>query len=115
MTKILSIAISMTILFIVIELIREEKLTFKYALAWICVSLTAIFFTIFDHLLFKMAYGLGFVLPSNFIFFSLLSVLVFVSLLMTIFLCQQNSRNDILAQKIAMLEFEIEELKKRKK
>jgi len=72
----------------------------------------AIFFTVFDSFLFKIAYFFGFALPSNFIFFSLLSIFVFLSLLMTLFLCQQNRRNDIMAQKMAILEFEIEELKR---
>ncbi len=114
MVKILSIAVPLSALLLVIELIRQEKLTFKYAFGWICVSLVAIFFTIFDAVLFKIAYFFGFKLPSNFIFFSLLSVFVFLSLLMTLFLCQQNSRNDIMAQKMAVLEFEVEELKKGK-
>jgi len=114
MTKILSISVSLSVLFLVIELIRRERLTFKYAFGWMGVSMAAIFFTLFDSLLFKLAYFFGFELPSNFIFFSLLSVFVFLSLLMTIFLCQQNSRNDAMAQKIAILEFEMEELKRKK-
>jgi hypothetical protein len=40
-------------------------------------------------------------------------VFVFLSLLLTVFLCQQNSRNDVMAQKIALLEFELNELKKK--
>lgn len=58
---------------------------------------------------------LGFELPSNFIFFALFCVFVFLSLLLTVFLCQQNSRNDVMAQKIALLEFELKELKKKLK
>jgi hypothetical protein len=38
---------------------------------------------------------------------------VFLSLVLTVFLCQQNSRNDIMAQKIALLEFEIKQLKQK--
>ena len=33
--------------------------------------------------------------------------------LLTVFLCQQNSRNDVMAQRIALLEFELKELKKK--
>lgn len=110
--KFLTIFLSVIILFSVIELIRKEKLTFKYALGWLIVSIAAILATVFDHGLFQMARFFGFQLPSNFIFFSLLSIFVFLSLVMTIFLCQQNSRNDAMAQKIALLEFEIKELKK---
>lgn len=110
--KVLSICLALLVLVFVIELIRRDKLTFKYALSWIIVSSLAVFFGIFDKPLFKIAYFLGFKLASNFIFFSLFSIFVFLSLLFTIFLCQQNSRNDILAQKISILELEIEQLKK---
>ena len=36
---------------------------------------------------------------------------VFLSLLLTVFLCQQNRRNDRMAQKIGILELEIKEMK----
>ncbi len=111
--KILSISLSAFILLFVVELIREEKLTFKYAFGWLTVSALGIVASVFDGVLFKIAKFLGFELVSNFIFFTLLAVFVFLSLLMTIFLCQQNNRNDVMAQKIGKLGFEIEELKKR--
>ena len=111
MIKILSIVITSSILMIVIELIRQEKLTFKYAFGWIIVYLFGIIFVVFDQLLFKAASLSGFELPSNFVFFVMMVAFVFLSLLMTIFLCQQNSRNDLMAQKIGMLELELEKLK----
>jgi len=111
--KILSFALAFSILILVIELVREEKLTFKYAFSWIIVSLIAIIFTIFDNLLFKLAKFFGFELASNFIFFSLLAIFVFLSLLITVFLCQQNNRSDKMAQKISILELELDELKKK--
>lgn len=95
----------------VLELIRKERLTFKYAFAWLGVGAIIIFFAAFDKLLFKFAYTLGFELPSNFIFFSLSGIFVMLSFMMTIFLCQQNERNDTMAQKIGILEFEVKQLK----
>ena len=38
---------------------------------------------------------------------------VFLTLSLTIFLCQQNIRNDQMAQKIGLLEQEVEELKQK--
>jgi hypothetical protein len=87
-------------------------LTFKYAVGWLLVAGGGIFFAVFYHLLYALAAWLGFELPSNFIFFALFCVFVFLSLLLTVFLCQQNIRNDLMAQKIALLEFEVKELKK---
>ncbi len=113
--KYLAIFLSSIIFLLIIELIRKEKLTFKYAAGWLFVSLLSIVFSIFDQLLFSLADFFGFELASNFIFFVLLAVFVFLSLLMTIFLCQQNNRNDSVAQKIGVLEYEIEKLKKEDK
>ena len=108
--KILAIIVSAAVFSTVIELVRREKLTFKYAFGWMLISGVGLFFAIFDELLFKIAYALGFQLPSNFIFFILLVFFVFLSLFLTIFLCQQNNRNDTIAQKIGILEFEFQRL-----
>ncbi|MBF0504726.1 MAG: DUF2304 domain-containing protein [Candidatus Omnitrophica bacterium] len=105
--------VSVTIFLFVIDLVRRRRLTFKYAVAWLLVSAGAIFFAIFYRPIFLCAAFLGFELPSNFIFFVLFCVFVFLSLLLTVFLCQQNNRNDVMAQKIALLEFELKGLKKK--
>ena len=113
--KVLALVLSVFILLLVLELIRREKLTFKYAFVWLVACVLAIILVVFNQILFKLAHWLGFELTSNFIFFGILTTFVFLSLLLTIFLCQQNSRNDIMAQKIAMLEFEIDQIKKQEK
>ena len=110
--KSLTIFLAVLVLLFVLELVREEKLTFKYALGWIFVAVVGILMTVFDQVVIDITHWLGFELASNFIFFTLLTIFIFLALLMTIFLCQQNSRNDAMAQKIAMLEFEIDQLKK---
>ena len=92
--KFIAIGLASLVFIFVVELIREEKLTFKYVSGWLFVSILAVLGAIFDQTLFQAAHFFGFELASNFIFFVLLAVFVFLSLLMTIFLCQQNSRND---------------------
>lgn len=114
MTKLLAVCVSAAVFLLVIELTRREKLTFKYASGWLIISLSAIIFAVFDQALFSIARFFGFELTSNFIFFTLLSFFVFWSLLMTIFLCQQNSRNDTIAQKIGILEQELNKIKENK-
>ena len=111
--KTLALVLSLAILLTVIELVRREKLTFKYALGWMFLAFLAIFFAIFDVLLFGLARWFGFTLTSNFIFFTLLCFFVFLSLMLTTFLCQQNTRNDIIAQKLGILEMELMQLKEK--
>ena len=110
-TKTLAAILSFLVMITVIELVRREKLTFKYAVGWLLISFAAIFFAIFNKLLFNISRWFGFELASNFIFFTLLSSFVFLSLLLTTFLCQQNVRNDTMAQKIGILEMELMHLK----
>jgi len=109
--KFLTITISLIIFILVLELVREEKLTFKYAVWWLLVSSGCIFFTIFDHIVFHIFSVIGFTLPSHFIFFTILCVFVFFSFLFSCYLCQQNRHNDTMAQKIGIMEFELRRLK----
>lgn len=109
--RFLSILLSLSVLLFVIELIRREKLTFKYAMGWLIILSLALFFAFFDRYLYALSSLLGFHLPSNFIFFVILGGFVFLSLVLTILLCQQNSRNDTIAQKMGILENELEDLK----
>ena len=74
MIKVISITLSFVIFLSVIELIRQEKLTFKYAAGWLFVSVLAIGLSDFDRLLFDVDQWCGFELPSNFIFFCLLNI-----------------------------------------
>ena len=83
--QLLAIGISAVMFLFVVDLVRRHKLTFKYAFGWLFVSAAAVFFAVFYQLLFQFAAFLGFELPSNFIFFSLLCVFVFLSLLLTVF------------------------------
>lgn len=110
--KLIAVIVSFIILFLIIDLIRREKLTFKYAIGWIFASLIAITFAVFDGLLLKVSTFFGFELPSNFVFFSLIGALTLMTLLMTLFLCQQNRRNDTIAQRISLLELELRQQNK---
>jgi hypothetical protein len=111
--KLLALILSLGIFLFVMELVRRERLTFKYAMGWLGAAALAVFFSVFPKCLFKISTVFGFELPSNFIFFALLCTFVFLGLLLTVFLCQQNSRNDRMAKKIGILEFELGELKKK--
>lgn len=109
--KITTIVFSVIIFLVVIELIRKERLTFKYALGWLIISLAGIFLALFENMLFGLGQVLGFELTSNFIFFMLFCIFILLSLVLTVFLCQQNSRIDSMAQHIGLLEYELHHLK----
>jgi len=107
------LTLSIAVLILVLELIREEKFTFKYAFGWIFVALLAIVFTVFDSLFSEIVHFLGFELTKDFVLCLFFAIFVFLSLMMTVFLCQQDKHNDTIAQQLGILEFELEELKKK--
>jgi hypothetical protein len=113
MARWIAAGFSLFILLSVMDLVRREKMTFKYAFPWLLVSVTGLICAIVDRIPFFVAQFLGFELTSNFVFFSLLSVFVLISLLMTVYLCHQNARNELIAQKLAILEFELKKLRKK--
>ncbi len=113
--RLLSILLALLFFFTVLDLVRREKLTFKYAAGWLGVTFLGIVLAFFDKFLTGFAVRLGFQLTSNFIFFTISCGLIFLSLVLTIFLFQQNSRNDKMAQKIGLLENEIREIQNKAK
>jgi hypothetical protein len=106
----LGLITGVAILILVIDLIRRQKMTFKYSLAWIVASFTLVFFSIFDKLLYQLSRLAGFELPSNFVFFVLLVFFILVSLFLTIYVNEQNVRSESLAQSVALLEYRIKKL-----
>ena len=108
--KTFAIGCAILILIFVIELIRREKMTFKYALAWLTASAGVLTLAIYDGFLKRFAHLAGFALPSNFIFFILLMFVTFLSLLLTIYANDQNRRSEILAQSVAILEYRLKQM-----
>ena len=108
--KIVALVMTGIILISVINLIRRQKMTFKYAFTWLVSSTAVIIFTVQDHWISALAKGAGFALTSNFIFFLLLIFVIFFSLLLTIHINEQNSRTESLAQAIAKLDHRLKKI-----
>ena len=106
-----AIASSIAVFLFVVELIRKQKMTFKYSVAWLATSAAALFLALDQRLLFRLSEWAGFTLPSNFIFFLLTIFVILLSLLLTIYINEQNNRSEILAQAIAQMEYQIKQLK----
>jgi hypothetical protein len=111
--KTFAILISVLILLSVVELIRRQKMTFKYSMFWLGMCLTVLFFAFNETLLKDISAFAGFELLSNFIFFLLLVFFIFLSLLLTIYINEQNSRSEILAQSIALIEHKLRQAEKK--
>jgi len=112
--KIFALIMASLILVSVLNQIRRQKMTFKYALAWLVSSSLVLIFTVQDSWLKGLAQWAGFTLPSNFIFFLLLIFVIFFSLLLTIHINEQNSRSESLAQTIAKLDYRLKKIEQEK-
>ncbi len=104
--KILAIFFASVISVSVIDMIRRRKMTFKYSLGWLSACLVVIFFSANDYFLKHVSKFFGFALPSNFIFFLLLIFVIFLSLLLTVYTSEQNSRLEAIAQALAIFEYQ---------
>ncbi len=105
--KISALMILAVLFVIVLDMIRREKLTFKYAFGWLVSIIAGMVVVWADQAAAWVAHALGFALLSNFIFFCCLGAAVFMGLLLTVFLCQQSQRNECMAKRIALLEKEL--------
>ncbi len=112
-TKTFAILISIMIFLFVIELIRRQKMTFKYSTFWLSACIIVLFFAVNDECLGKISEMTGFQLLSNFIFFLLLVFFIVLSLLLTIYINEQNNRSETLAQSIGILECKLKQLQEK--
>ena len=113
--KYFAIACALVILVMIVELIRREKLDFKYSLAWFFAGIVVLFLAVYDKLLSQMAHLAGFTLLSNFIFFLTMLFVIFLSLRHSLYASQQNRRSEILAQNLAVLEYRLQQLEENRK
>ncbi len=105
--KIFAILVSSIIFLIVVDSIRRQKMTFKYSIFWLGTCLLALVLGINDRILVRLSELAGFSLPSNFIFFLLLAFFIVLSFLLTIYVNEQNTRTETLAQAVALLEHKL--------
>lgn len=110
--KFFVILMALAIFIFVIELIRRQKMTFRYSFFWLSTCLVALILSIWDNVLGFLAKAAGFALPSNFVFVLLLAFFLLLSLLLTIYINEQNNRTETLAQKTAILENKLDQLLK---
>jgi len=109
--KFFAIFLSILIVLFVVDLIRRRKMTFKYSLGWFFSSLTVLLLAVNDHLLLNFSKWVGFTLLSNFIFFLAMVFFIFLSLMLTIYVNEENNRSETLAQSLGILELEIKRLR----
>lgn len=111
--QIVIIVICLLMLLYIMYLIKRGRLQLRYSLLWFVLALLLLIFAIFPQPLFNLAHVFGFVSASNAIYFAGVLFLGVMALFLCSVVSQQSEKLKDMAQKIAMLEHEIDELKKK--
>lgn len=111
--KTFAILAALVILAGILDLIRRQKMTFRFSLLWLGGAALVLFLAINDSLLARISRRAGFELTSNFIFFLFLCFFIVICLLLTLYINEQTTRSERLAQTLGILDFKIRELEKK--
>ncbi len=112
-SKYFAMLVAGAIFLFVLDLIRRQKMNFRYSVFWLSACVAVIIFGVWNGLLLKISRLAGFELPSNFIFFLLLAFFTVLSLMLTLYINEQNDRTQHLAQSISALQYRIKLLEKK--
>jgi hypothetical protein len=93
----------------VFYLLRRGVLREKYAVLWLFFSGAALFFAIFPSTLVKLSAAIGVAQPVNLLFFTMVVLLVLVSVQLSFELSRHELRIRRLAEEVALLRLQIEE------
>lgn len=110
--QIIGIIGSAFLLFLVIELIRRGKLKIEFSILWFFMSLLFLLVSIFRGLLDKFSYMVGIGYPPSALFLILLLGSIMILIHFSTVISNLKEDRKTLAQKIGLLEIEIEKLKK---
>lgn len=102
-TRILAIAGSLGILFVIIELVRRRRLKEEYSVLWIVTGVVLLVLSIWYGLLLKITTLIGAVLPSSTLFFFGLTFVMLMLLHFSVRVSLLERRIMTLAQEVALV------------
>lgn len=110
--RILAIGLSLTLVILIFELTRRRKLKEKYAILWIFLGSITFILAVFDNILNSITHLLGIQLPINTVFFFGIFFIILINLHFSLVISNLSEQNKKIAQKLALLEAEIKNIKK---
>ena len=106
----IGIAFALIVLAIIVTLLMRRQLREKYALLWLVIGLAVLTLALFPGLLTELAHVLGVAVPSNLLFALALALLIGVSLHISWELSQAEEEIRRVAEEVAILRAEIDDL-----
>jgi hypothetical protein len=110
--KIVALAVGIGLLILIIELVRRRKLREEYSWLWLLTGCVILVLTLWFDLLKWITHLVGAVTPSSTIFLFAFLFLIFISLHFSVVISRLTDRNKEMAQRYALLELELNELKR---
>lgn len=110
--KVVALVVGVWMLLLIIELVRRRKLREEYSWLWLMTGTGILILALWFDLLKWITHLVGAVTPSSTIFLFAFLFLIFISLHFSVVISKLSERNKELAQRYALLELELRELKK---
>jgi hypothetical protein len=98
------------VLGLMVELLRRRQLREKYAALWLLVGLGVLVLVIAPGLLTRVSEALGFEVPSNFLFFIALTLLLGVTVHLSWELSRVEEETRELAEEVALINLRLDEV-----
>lgn len=111
--KLTAIIIAVVIFIFILQMVRRKKLKEEYSFLWILLSALLVVFASWSKLLIGLTKLIGAQSSNSVIFFFGFVFLILLLLSFTMRLSKADEENKDMAQKIALLESEVEELKEK--
>ncbi len=110
--KIVALTLGIGMLLLIIELVRRRKLREEYSWLWLMTGSVILLLSLWFDLLKWITHLVGAITPSSTIFLCAFLFLILISLHFSVVISRLANRNKELAQRYALLELELDELKK---
>ncbi|HUL36756.1 MAG TPA: DUF2304 domain-containing protein [Thermodesulfobacteriota bacterium] len=111
--KVVALVFGIGMLIIIIDLVRRRKLREEYSWLWLMTGAGILILSLWFDLLKWVTHLVGAITPSSTIFLFAFLFLIFISLHFSVVISKLTDRNKELAQRYALLENEVRELKKK--
>ena len=113
-TQLIAIIVSISLFLYILYLVRKKKIKEEYSLLWLFSSFVFIFFSIWRDGLEYFARLVGIAYPPAALFLILVLAIFLILIEFSIIISKLSEKNKILAQEVAILKLEIENLRKTK-
>jgi hypothetical protein len=110
--QIVALIFGFGMLILIVDLVRRRKLREEYSWLWLMTGTGILLLALWFDLLKWVTHLVGAVTPSSTIFLFAFLFLILISLHFSVVISKLTNQNKELAQRYAMLELEVKELKK---